>query len=74
MAGDDQALDLIGALVDLHELGITHIFFEGQVLHIAVTSEDLQQLAQEYFRGDSIAVTVLGNLDKVKLSRDLLAC
>jgi predicted Zn-dependent peptidase len=45
------------------------------IQHIeAVTSEDLQQLAQEYFRGDSIAVTVLGNLDKVKLSRDLLAC
>jgi predicted Zn-dependent peptidase len=45
------------------------------IQHIeAVTAEDLQQLAQEYFRGDSIAVTVLGNLDKVKLSRDLLAC
>jgi predicted Zn-dependent peptidase len=39
-----------------------------------VTAPDLQQLAQEYFRGDSIAVTVLGNLDKLKLSRDLLAC
>jgi hypothetical protein len=30
MPGDDQALDLIGAFVDLHELGITHIFFEGR--------------------------------------------
>jgi predicted Zn-dependent peptidase len=40
----------------------------------AVTAEDLQQLAQEYFRSDTIAVTVLGNLDKLKLSRDLLAC
>lgn len=39
-----------------------------------VTAPDLQQLAQEYFRSDSIAVTVLGNLDKLKLSRDLLAC
>ncbi len=28
MTGDDEALDLIGALIDLHELGITHIFFE----------------------------------------------
>lgn len=39
-----------------------------------VTAPDLQQLAQEYFRSDSIAVTVLGNLDKLKLSRELLAC
>jgi predicted Zn-dependent peptidase len=40
----------------------------------SVTAEDLQQLAQEYFRSDNIAVTVLGNLDKLKLSRDLLTC
>jgi predicted Zn-dependent peptidase len=40
----------------------------------AVTAQDLQTLAQEYFRSDAIAVTVLGNLDKLKLSRDLLAC
>ena len=45
MTGDDEALDLVGALVDLHELGITHIFFEGQVLHITVTAEDLYRIS-----------------------------
>jgi predicted Zn-dependent peptidase len=39
-----------------------------------VTAPDLQQLAQEYFQSDAIAVTVLGNLDKLKLSRDLMVC
>ena len=40
----------------------------------AVTANDLQSLAREYFQPDRIAVTVLGNLDKLKISRDLLAC
>ena len=40
----------------------------------AVTAQDLRALAQEYFRSDAIAVTVLGNLEKLKISRDLLAC
>lgn len=40
----------------------------------AVTSEELMQLAQEHFQSKNIAVTVLGNLDKLKISRELLAC
>jgi len=40
----------------------------------AVTSDDLQGLGQEYFQPDQIAVTVLGDLDHLKISRDLLAC
>jgi predicted Zn-dependent peptidase len=40
----------------------------------AVTSEDLTQMANEFFRANSIAVTVLGNLNGMKISRDLLAC
>ncbi len=40
----------------------------------AVTSEDVQQSAQELFKADSIAVTVLGNLNGLKISRDSLAC
>jgi predicted Zn-dependent peptidase len=40
----------------------------------AVTSEDLQGLANEFFQTESIAVTVLGNLNGLKLSRDQLAC
>jgi len=39
-----------------------------------VTAEELQQLATEFFRTDSIAVTVLGNLNGLKLTRDQLAC
>ena len=40
----------------------------------AVTSEDLKQLAEEFFRTDSIAVTVLGNLNGLKLRREQLSC
>jgi predicted Zn-dependent peptidase len=40
----------------------------------SVTSEELQQLANEFFHTDSIAVTVLGNLNGLKLRREQLAC
>src|SRR5271154_3404678 len=40
----------------------------------AVTAEDLQALAQEFFKTESIAVTALGNLSGLKISRDQLAC
>ena len=40
----------------------------------AVTSEDLQSLASEFFRTESVAVTALGNLNGLKVSRDQLAC
>jgi predicted Zn-dependent peptidase len=40
----------------------------------SVTSEDVQELANQFFQTDSIAVTVLGNLNGLKLSRDQLAC
>jgi predicted Zn-dependent peptidase len=39
-----------------------------------VTAQDLQDLARDFFRGDSIAVTVLGNLNGLKISRQQLAC
>ena len=39
-----------------------------------VQAEDLQQLANEFFQTESIAVTVLGNLNGLKLNRDQLAC
>ena len=39
-----------------------------------VTETDLIQLAQEYFQTGSIAVTVLGNLNGLKLSRESLFC
>jgi len=39
-----------------------------------VTKESLTQLAQQYFKSESIAVTVLGNLNGLKISRDSLSC
>jgi predicted Zn-dependent peptidase len=40
----------------------------------AVTVEDLQRLANEFFNTESVAVTILGNLNGLKISRDQLAC
>jgi predicted Zn-dependent peptidase len=40
----------------------------------AVTAEDLANLANEFFKPESVAVTALGNLNGLKLSRDQLAC
>src|ERR1700719_458010 len=39
-----------------------------------VTAEQVKELANEFFLTDSIAVTVLGNLNGLKLSREHLAC
>ena len=39
-----------------------------------VTPDDLIQLAHEFFRGENIAVTVLGNLNGLKITREQLAC
>lgn len=40
----------------------------------AVTVEDLQTLANEFFQPESVAVTALGNLTGIKLSRGQLCC
>src|SRR5713101_2444549 len=40
----------------------------------AKTAGDLLQTANEFFRTESIAVTVLGNLNGLKLTREQLAC
>jgi predicted Zn-dependent peptidase len=39
-----------------------------------VTVEDLHALANEFFKTESVAVTALGNLNGLKVSRDQLAC
>ncbi len=39
-----------------------------------VTAEDLTGLANEFFKTESVAVTVLGNLPGLKITRDQLAC
>src|SRR6202041_2522723 len=40
----------------------------------SVTAEEIRQLANEFFMTESIAVTVLGNLNGLKLSREHLVC
>jgi predicted Zn-dependent peptidase len=40
----------------------------------SVTAEELRELADQFFRTDSIAVTVLGNLNGLKLTREQLTC
>ncbi|HEV2021858.1 MAG TPA: pitrilysin family protein [Terriglobales bacterium] len=40
----------------------------------SVTAEDLQGLAQEFFRPEAVAVTVLGSLEDLKITREQLVC
>jgi predicted Zn-dependent peptidase len=40
----------------------------------SVTAEDLTSMANEFFQTESVAVTCLGNLSGLKLTRDQLAC
>jgi predicted Zn-dependent peptidase len=40
----------------------------------SVTAEDLLTLANEFFQAESVAVTALGNLSGLKITRDHLAC
>lgn len=53
-----------------------HFFGVEEVLrHVdAVTREGVQQMAQSLFRPEAVAVTLLGNLDGLKITRDHLAC
>jgi predicted Zn-dependent peptidase len=40
----------------------------------AVTSGEMQTLANAFFQTDNIAVTILGNLNGLRLTREQLAC
>jgi predicted Zn-dependent peptidase len=39
-----------------------------------VTTEDLMEMAEQFFRTESVAVTVLGNLNGMRLTREQLVC
>jgi predicted Zn-dependent peptidase len=39
-----------------------------------VTAEHVQRIAQEFFNPDHLAISVLGNLGKWKITRDDLVC
>jgi predicted Zn-dependent peptidase len=58
------------------EMYFEHFFTMDELLEKieSVTVEELKDLANEFFRTESIAVTVLGNLNGLKLTRDQLAC
>lgn len=40
----------------------------------AFTTEDLTELANEFFQTESVALTALGNLPGLKITRDQLSC
>ena len=40
----------------------------------AVKADEITEMAQQLFQPEKIAVTVLGNLDGLKLSREQLIC
>jgi predicted Zn-dependent peptidase len=40
----------------------------------AVTADELQELANTFFQTDNVAVTILGNLNGLRLTREQLAC
>jgi predicted Zn-dependent peptidase len=40
----------------------------------SVTADDLTSLANEFFKTESVAITALGNLNGLKVTRDQLAC
>ena len=52
-------------------------FFSVEELHAsieAVSAEDVQQTALEFFQPHKIAATVVGPLNGFQLKRELLAC
>jgi predicted Zn-dependent peptidase len=58
------------------EMYYDHFFGMNEIIQRieAIQPEDVQRVSSEFFQPESIAVTVLGNLDGLRLSRDLLAC
>ncbi len=58
------------------ELIFGHFFTPDEIIACvdAVTANDVQRLANELFQPESLAVTVLGNLDGFKIERKQLKC
>src|SRR5436190_7127535 len=50
LARDHEALDLIGALVDLRDLRVAHHPLDGVLLHVAVAAEDLDGVGRHVHR------------------------
>ena len=58
------------------EMYYDHFFGINEIIQRieAIQPEDVVAVAKEFFKPESIAVTVLGNLNGLKLSRDLMEC
>jgi predicted Zn-dependent peptidase len=58
------------------EMYFDHFFTLDELIERieAVCADDLRRMAEEFFKTESIAVTVLGNLNGLKLTRAQLAC
>lgn len=58
------------------EMYYDHFFGMNEIIDRieAIRAEDVTEVANEFFKPEQIAVTVLGNLDGLKLSRNLLDC
>src|SRR5580704_16662014 len=44
VAADDEALDLVGALEDLHDLGLAHVPLDGEVRGVTRAAEHLDRV------------------------------
>ncbi len=58
------------------EMYFDHFFSMKEVIDMVenVTAEQVQSMAQSLFEPESVAVTLLGRLDGLKVNRKLLAC
>ena len=58
------------------EMYFEYFFSMKEVLDMVenVTAEQVQNMAQSLFKPESVAVTLLGRLDGLKVNRKLLAC
>jgi Lrp/AsnC family transcriptional regulator, leucine-responsive regulatory protein len=51
LAADDETLDLIGALEDLHDLRFAHVALDGVVVGVSATAQDLDGVRGDLHRG-----------------------
>src|SRR5262245_23606666 len=51
LLGDDHALDLVRALVDLHDLGVAHVSLHRKLARVPVPAEDLHGIGGYLHRG-----------------------
>src|SRR5688572_5705631 len=47
VVSDDQAVDLVGALVDLGALGVAHHPLDGELARVAATPEELHGICRD---------------------------